>query len=124
MSIAERVQSIEVGGPVAAVHFLGASTAAFVLTEESVVLVAEGGERRPVAHGGAILCAAATANDVVTGGDDGRVMATNAQGQTREIARDEKRRWIDQVATAGEAVAWSVGKAAFVRAGGETRTLE
>jgi WD40 repeat protein len=122
-SIAERVRAVAPGAPVIAAHFLGA-TAAFVLAEETVRLVEEDGERRAAPHGGGILCASATAREVVTGGDDGKVMATDAQGQTREIAQDARRRWIDQVAAAGDAIAWSAGKTAFVRAGGETRALD
>ncbi|MBX6425433.1 MAG: WD40 repeat domain-containing protein [Variibacter sp.] len=120
---AERMRPVAPGGPVIAAHFLG-PTAAFVLAEEAVVLVGEGGERRVAAHGGAILAAAAGAREVVTGGDDGRVVATNAAGEAREIAQDPKRRWIDRVAAAGDAVAWSAGKTAFVRAGGETRSID
>jgi WD40 repeat protein len=121
--LAERVRTVSPDGAVVAVHFLG-STAAFVLAEEAVLLVDEASDRRVAPHGGGVLCAAATAREVVTGGDDGRVVATDAQGQTREVARDEKRRWVDQVAAAGDAVAWSAGKTVFVQAGGATRTLD
>ena len=45
----------------------------------------------------------------MTGGDDGRVVATVADGETLEIA-DEKGRWIDALALRGGAIAWAAGK--------------
>ena len=68
-------------------------------------------------HGGAILATAADGERVVSGGDDGKVVATNAQGETRKLATDPKHRWIDHVALGPDgAVAWSAGKTAFVQA--------
>ena len=66
------------------------------------------------------------ASSVVTGGDDGKVFATDAKGESRLIATDVKRRWIDQVAAGPDgAVAWSAGKQAFAQAGkGEPRSIE
>jgi hypothetical protein len=125
-SVVERTRAIAAGAPVVAVHFLG-RTAAFVLGEEAVVLVAEkGDERRLALHGGGILSAAADGASVVTGGDDGKVFATDAKGESRPIATDLKRRWIDQVAAGPDgAVAWSAGKQAFAQTGnGEPRSIE
>ena len=125
-SVVERTRAIAAGAPVVAVHFLG-RTAAFVLGEEAVVLVAEkGDERRLALHGGGILSAAADGASVVTGGDDGKVLATDAKGESRPIATDLKRRWIDQVAAGPDgAVAWSAGKQAFAQTGnGEPRSIE
>ncbi|HEY0439591.1 MAG TPA: WD40 repeat domain-containing protein [Xanthobacteraceae bacterium] len=125
-SVVDRMVDVVAGAPVVAVHVIGAATG-FVLGEESVLLVtADGGERRVPAHGGGILSACATAAEIVTGGDDGRVVATNAEGATREIAADPKRRWIDQVAVSpAGAVAWSAGRSVFVRTvAGEQRTLD
>src|SRR5258708_3932298 len=66
--------------------------------------------------GGAILAAAADRERVVTGGDDGKVMATDAAGASTEVATDPKHRWIDHVAIGpNRAVAWSAGRQAFVR---------
>jgi WD40 repeat protein len=123
VSITDRVRPFVQDSAVVAVHFLG-DVAAFVLADEAVVLVDDAGERRVAAHAGGILCAAATENELVTGGDDGRVVATDARSETRELARDDKRRWIDHVAASGAAVAWSAGKSAFVRADGVTRSLD
>jgi WD40 repeat protein len=125
-SVVERTRAIAVGAPVVAVHFLG-RTAAFVLGEEAVVLVADkGDERRLSLHSGGILSAASDGASVVTGGDDGKVFATDAKGDSRLIATDAKHRWIDQVAAGPDgAVAWSAGKQAFARTGnGEPRSIE
>lgn len=125
-SVVERTRIVAAGAPVVAVHFLG-RTAAFVLGEEAVVLVADQGEERRLSlHGGGILSAATDGASVVTGGDDGKVFATDAKGESRPIATDAKRRWIDQVAAGPDgAVAWSAGKQAFAQAGnGEPRSIE
>ena len=58
-----------------------------------------------------------TAARIVTGGDDGKLVALNAKGET-VLATDAKRRWIDNVALHPDgAFAWSAGKTAFVRSG-------
>ena len=108
---------VAAGAPVVAVHFLG-RTAAFVLGEEAVLLVADkGDEQAAPVHGGGILSAASDGVSVITGGDDGKVFATDAKGESRLIATDAKRRWIDHVASGPDgAVAWSAGKQAFVQA--------
>jgi len=117
-SVVERTKPVEAGAAVVGLHFLG-NTAAFVLAEEALLLVAPQGDARRIAvHGGGILTASADATRVVTGGDDGKVMATDASGASTVIATDAKRRWVDHVATGpGGALAWSVGKQAFVRDG-------
>jgi WD40 repeat protein len=112
-SIAERIQPVAVGGAVAAVHFLG-DEAAFVLGEESLLFWRDGAERRIAVHGGGILGAASDGRRIVTGGDDGKVVATDAKGEPETIATDAKRRWIDRVAVTDDGVAWAVGKQAFV----------
>ena len=57
-SVVERTRAVAAGAPVVAVHFLG-RTAALVLGEEAVLLVADkGDERRCAVHGGGILSAA------------------------------------------------------------------
>ncbi len=124
-SVVERTRRIETGAAVVAAHFLN-RTAVLVLGEEALLFVPEQGEpRRIVAHSGAILSSASDGKRVVTGGDDGKVAATNAAGEIEVVATDEKRRWIDRVAAGPDgAVAWSAGKAAYVRAKGEVRTIE
>jgi WD40 repeat protein len=115
-SVIDRTHEVAAEGSVIATHFLG-PTAAFVLSEEAIVLAAPEGEpRRFGVHGDAVLCTSADGKRVVTGGDDGKVVATDAKGESVTLAADPKRRWIDQVALGPDgAVAWSAGKTAFVQ---------
>ena len=119
VSIADRTHPIAAGAPVVAAHFLR-HTAVFMLGEEALLFVEPEGEPRRVAvHDGAILASAADKQRIVSGGDDGKVVATNAKGETEVIATDPKHRWIDHVALGPErAIAWSAGKTAFVQAKG------
>jgi WD40 repeat protein len=116
VSVTDRVKPVALGAQVIAIHFLG-DRAAFVGAEETVTLVSGGGETTPVAvHSGGILCAASDGNRVVMGGDDGKLVALDRKGEVTTLATDAKRRWIDNVAVHPDgAVAWSVGKVAFVR---------
>jgi WD40 repeat protein len=67
-------------------------------------------------HAGAILESVADGSRVITGGDDGKVVGTNAEGESTTIAADAKHRWIDHVALGPDGtIAWSIGKSAFVR---------
>src|SRR5437016_9810453 len=115
VALTERTRPIVAGGLVAAVHFLE-DTGVFVLGEAALLLVARDGEQRRVAvHDGGILAAACDGARVVTGGDDGKVMATDAAAESTLVAVDPKRRWIDQVAIGSGAVAWSAGRQVFVK---------
>jgi WD40 repeat protein len=116
-SVVERTRAVAAGAPIVAAHFLG-RTAVFVLGEEAMVFVEPDGEPRRVAvHSGAILATASDGARVVSGGDDGQVLATDAKAETRTLASDPKHRWIDHIAIAPDgAVAWSAGKTAFVQA--------
>ncbi|MEJ0078655.1 MAG: WD40 repeat domain-containing protein [Alphaproteobacteria bacterium] len=125
-SVADRVNPVAAGAPVVAVHFTK-DRAAFVLGEETVLFVAaDGSEQRVAVHAGGILSAVADGRRIVTGGDDGSVVAIDAQGKAETLATDPKHRWIDRVALGPDgAVAWSAGKQAFVRSGkGEVKSLE
>ena len=115
-SVVERTRSIDAGAPLVAAHFLD-RTACFVSGEENVLLVAPDGEpRRALVHSGAILAAAADGARLLTAGDDGKVVSTNARAETRTIVTDAKRRWIDRVAAGPEgAIAWSIAKTACVQ---------
>src|SRR5687767_1020800 len=94
-SVVERTRPVAAGAPVVAVHFLG-RTAVLALGEEALLVVPDKGEERRVAvHAGAILSVDADGERVITGGDDGKVAATDAAGETRTVATDGKRRWID-----------------------------
>jgi WD40 repeat protein len=108
-SLADRVRHIEAGAPVVGVHFLG-NTPVFVLGEEQLLFAREPEERVRI----------------VTGGDDGKLVATDANGKHETIATDDKKRWIDQVALGADgAIAWSAGKVACVLTKkGESRSFE
>ena len=75
---------------------------------------------------GGILAVTSDGERILTGGDDGKVVATNAKGESETLATDAKHRWIDRVALGPDgAVAWSAGKQAFVRnAKGEVKSVE
>jgi WD40 repeat protein len=125
-SITERVRPVGIGGAVTSVHFLG-DRAFFVGAEEKVSIVDAEGEMSEVGVlGGGILCAVSDGARIVMGGDDGKVAALDKKGEVAVLATDAKRRWIDNVALhADGAVAWSVGKTAFVRSTkGEEKSLE
>lgn len=109
-SLAAHVTPLDAGAPVAAAAFLG-GTPALALDDGHVLLFQPDGPRRVAAHpGAAVLAAAATKNAFFTGGDDGQVVATSAEGSVQEIA-DEKGQWIDALAVREDgAVAWSSGK--------------
>lgn len=124
-SLTERIRPVDAGAAVVGLHFLG-STPAFVLGEETILIAGEDGTRRLAAHAGAILCSACDGKRILTGGDDGKVVVTRESGEPETIAKDAKRRWIDRIAAGPDnAVAWAIGKQAFVRnAKGEERTLD
>jgi WD40 repeat protein len=123
-SVVERTRHYPADAAIVGAHFLGAS-AVFVLAEEALLMVRDGEPRRLAIHGGAILSSAADGARVLTGGDDGKVVATDAAGVSVTVAADARHRWIDHVAIGpAGTVAWSAGKEAFVRsAKGTDRTL-
>jgi WD40 repeat protein len=105
-------------------------TAAFVdgvpalALSDGVLLFGEPEEqKRVVAHPDAsILTATSDGKTLLTGGDDGRVVAVRADGNFEDIA-DEKGKWIDALALRGKAYAWSVGKQIRARdEGGAVKT--
>lgn len=118
VSVTDKVRPLALGAPVTAVHFLK-DRAVFVGAEEGVMAADAHGEITKIAtHGGGILCAASDRSRIVMGGDDGRLVAVDPKGETKELATDPKRRWIDNVALHPDgAIAWSVGKVAYVRSG-------
>jgi WD40 repeat protein len=124
-SLADRVRPIAAGGGIVGVHFLG-RTPVFVLGEEVLLFASDDGEHRVIVHGGAILASASDGIRILTGGDDGTLVATDARGEHAILATDDKRRWIDQVALGPDgALAWSAGKTAHVLTKkGEPRSFE
>jgi WD40 repeat protein len=126
VSVTDQVRPLAIGAPVTAAYFFG-DQAVFVGAEENAFVV--DGEVAPSAvavHGGGILCSACDGERIVTGGDDGKLVALNADGKVDVLATDAKRRWIDNVALHPDgAVAWSAGKTAFVRSDkGEEKSLD
>jgi WD40 repeat protein len=123
-SLADRVRPIAAGGTIVGVHFLG-KTPVLVLGEEALLFAGEN-ERRVAIHAGGILASASDGKRIVTGGDDGTLVATEDSGEHRILATDDKKRWIDQIALGPDgAVAWSAGKTAHVLTKkGEPRGLE
>ena len=123
-SLADRVRLIDAGATIVGVHFLG-TTPVFVLGEEHLLFAGDE-EKRVAVHGGGILVSASDGARIATGGDDGRLVAADKTGASKELAADDKKRWIDQVALGPDgAVAWSAGKTAHVLTGkGEARSLE
>jgi WD40 repeat protein len=124
-SLIDRVRPVAADASIVGVHYLGA-TPVFVLGEDALLFADKESERRVAVHSGAILASALDGKRIVTGGDDGQVIATGADGTHQTIAIDAKKRWIDHVALGPDgAVAWSAGKTAFVRtAKGEERVLD
>src|SRR5581483_9379286 len=118
VSVTDRVRAVSLGAAVTSVHFLG-DRAGFIGAEENASFVdAEGEISRVEVLSGGILCAASDGNRIVMGGDNGKLVALDAKGGVTELALDAKRRWIDNVAVHPDgAVAWSVGKIAYVRSG-------
>jgi WD40 repeat protein len=125
-SVVERTRVVKADAAVVCVQFLK-EAAVFVLGEDVLLFATRGGEAQRIAvHDGAILSSASDGRRIVTGGDDGKVVATDAAGRADTLAIDAKRRWIDHVAAGpGGAVAWSAGKQAFALAGKDReRSLE
>src|SRR5262249_14845748 len=110
-SVVERTRPVDIGAPVVGAHVLG-RTAVFVAGGGSVLIVLPDGEPRRVAvHAGGILASSAAARRVLTAGDDGKVVAIDATGETRTVMTDPKHRWVDRVAAGPDgAVAWSMAK--------------
>lgn len=120
-SLTSKLRPLDLGGAAVGVRFLGA-TAAFVLGGGEVVL-AGAGETRVRAHQGAVLSVSGDEKRLLTGGDDGRVAATLADGTTH-VLFEQKGRWIDQVAAGSDgSVAFSAGRTAhFQPAKGERKS--
>ena len=125
-SVTDKVRPLQLGAAVSSAYFLG-DNACFVGAEEKIFIANPAGEVSTVeVHFGGILCSTSDGTRIVTGGDDGKVVAFNAKGETPVLATDAKRRWIDCVALHPDgAFAWSAGKTAFVRSGkGEEKSFD
>jgi WD40 repeat protein len=111
-SLTDRVESIAAGAHVVGGGFLGDVAALALALADGVVLI---GDKRVPAHADAAILHAMVANTgIVTGGDDGRVLATDARGESTELGRVSG--WIDALASRADgAIAWSSGKTVFAR---------
>ncbi len=98
VSVTDKVRPLPLGAAVSSAYFLG-DNACFVGTEEKIAVATPAGEISQIeVHFGAILCTASDGVRIVTGGDDGKLIALSAKGETSVLATDAKRRWIDCVA--------------------------
>lgn len=110
-SLLDCVASFDVGAHVTGLGWLG-NVAAFALGDGGVILLDPAGDRRRVeAHPDAgALVAAISGERLITGGDDGRIVSTDANGNVETLV-DEKGRWIVALAARPDgALAWSLGK--------------
>jgi WD40 repeat protein len=114
-SLTQSTTAINASAEVVAAVFLG-RVPLLALADGNVLFADIGEEQRVAAHpDGAILVAASDRKWLITGGDDGRIVATELQGRTQEIA-DEKGKWIDAIAIARDgAIAWSAGRTVRAR---------
>lgn len=107
-SLTSHVAPLESGVHAVLAAFIGGAPVLALANGE--VLFADTGERTAAHPEGAILVASADRKRLLTGGDDGLVVATNPDGSV-EILGDEGAKWIDAVALREDgAVAWSVAK--------------
>ena len=113
-SLAQHAVSFDAGAHVVAAAFLEGAPA--LALADGIVLIGDPEEqKRVVVHpDAAILAAISDGKTLLTGGDDGRVVAVKADGGFDDIA-DEKGRWIDALALRGKACAWSAGKQVHAR---------
>ena len=123
-SLTSAVTPISAGDAVVAAGFIGAAPA-FALAAGDILLGEPAENRRLNAHpDAAILIAACEGDRIVTGGDDGRVVETRADGACVALG-DENGKWIDALALRDGATAWSSGRSVRARsAKGETKTLD
>lgn len=121
-SIRDRIRPIETGETVLSAHFLGAE-AVLALASGEIILAGDT-DRRLQLHEGGILDAVSDGSVLLTGGDDGLVLALDRKGDLRRI-HDSGGTWIDRVALGPNgAIAWSAGRKAFVaQAKGEPISL-
>jgi WD40 repeat protein len=123
-SLTQNVTRIEAGAYVTAAAFLG-RTPVLALGNGEILFAEIGSEKRLAAHPDAgILSAARTQRTLITGGDDGRVVETGADGKSAEIAK-ENMGWIDALAARDDGtIAWASGKNVRARsAKGEVKSV-
>ncbi len=113
-SLTQHLRAFDAGAQVVAAAFLG-DAPALTLADGAVLLGEPDAAKRIATHpDAAILSAVCDGETLLAGGDDGRVVALRAGGETETIA-EEKGRWIDALALRGRNFAWSAGKAVRAR---------
>jgi WD40 repeat protein len=114
-SLTANVTPISAGAHVTATAFLG-DVAVLALGDGTALRLDAEGEKRIVLHeNSAILVAARAGKRLVTGGDDGRVVAMQADGSTEEIFHADGK-WIDALVRRGDSsIAWSSGRQVHAR---------
>jgi WD40 repeat protein len=113
--LTSRVDHHQLAAHVMSVGFVE-STPIFALSNGDVVFVSAG-LRTARVHADGLLVATFTDEVILTGGSDGRIVRTRADGAMETLA-DEKGKWIDAIAAGPDgAVAWSVGKTVSARTG-------
>jgi WD40 repeat protein len=114
-SLAENVTPIIAGAHVTTAMFL-AGVPVLALGDGTALRLEPDGEKRIVVHkDGAILVAARAGERLVTGGDDGRVVAIGADGSPEEIFHADGT-WIDAlIGREDSSIAWSSGRQVSAR---------
>lgn len=115
------VAPLDIEGHVLTAAFLGDTP--FFAAADGTIHRLEGAVRAIEVHRGLLACVKDAATDsLVTGGEDGRLRRVNVDGSVIDLA-DVPRKWISVVAAGPQgAVAYAVGRSAFVRlADGTTR---
>lgn len=125
-SLTSHVAALEPGAHVVAAHFLK-DVPALALSDGTVALARDAGLTSLAAHPEAgILVAAGGGDRLLTGGDDGRVVAIHADGAMEQLGLAKGGAWIDALAQHPDgAVAWSAGRAVVARdAKGRERSFQ
>lgn len=124
-SLTQNVTLLAGGAHVIGTHFIG-TTPVLVLADGRLLMGASDEARTLTPHGDApILVSCAYGTGLVTGGEDGKIMALATDGSLSEIA-DNKGRWVDALAAGpAQSLAWSCGKTVYSQDGkGQRRTLD
>ena len=114
-SLTAHLRPLAAGAPAVAAAFIGGEPALALAdgTSSSSAVPAPSGASSPTPTARS-SSPRATATALLTGGDDGRVVRTSADGGVETIA-DEKGRWIDALTAQAGAIAWAAGKQARAR---------
>lgn len=114
-SLTENLTPIAACAHVTGAFFLN-GVAVLALGDGTALRLEQGGERRVELHkDAAILVATRAGERLVTGGDDGRVVAMDSQGSVEEFSREDGK-WIDALAGRGDSsLAWSSGRHVVAR---------